>query len=75
MPIHSYLVYPHTGEKKALITNLNKISGCETLESRNDEIVILVTDTESDFQEGLLQEDLKLLPQIQGMALVYGQEE
>ena len=74
MPIHSYLVYPHIGKKRALITNLNKISGCEILDSSNEEIVILVTDTGNDIQEGVLQENLKTVPQIQGMALVYGQE-
>ncbi len=74
MPICSYLVYPRVGEKESLITNLNKISECETIESTNEDIVVLVTDTADDIQEGILQENLKHIPQIQGMALVYGQE-
>jgi len=74
MPINSYLVYPRLGEKEALITHLNKISECETLEASNEDIVILVTDTTDELHEGILQENLKLIPEIQGMALVYAQE-
>ena len=74
MPVCSYLVYPRAGEKDALITHLNQISECETIESTNENIVVLVTDTADDVQEGVLQENLKRISQIQAMALVYGQE-
>ncbi len=74
MPIQSYLVYPRNGERGELISSLKNTPFCEILESNNKDIIILVTDTEDDYQEGMLQENLKLIPQIQGMALVYAQE-
>ena len=74
MPICSYLIYPQSGEKKKLISHLNRFSECEALESLNENMVILVTDTKDDIQEGILQENLKLIPEIQGIALVYAQE-
>lgn len=74
MPIQSYLVYPKADEKKNLILNLSNIPCCEVLESTNEDIIILLTDTADDLEEGQLQENLKAVPQLQGMALVYAQE-
>ncbi len=74
MPIQSYLVYPREGEKQNLNLNLNSLANCETVESTNEDIIILLTDTANDYEEGLLQENLKAIPQLQGMALVYAQE-
>ncbi|MBT6325375.1 MAG: hypothetical protein HOJ35_05360 [Bdellovibrionales bacterium] len=74
MPIQSYLVYPRKDKKQKLLSHLRKLSGCETMESTNEEIIILLTDTSSDFEEGQLQENLKAIPHLEGMALVYAQE-
>ncbi len=74
MPILSYLVYPREGKKERLIRSLQKISSCEILESTNEDILILLTDTKDDYEEGLIQENLKQVPEIEGMALVYAQE-
>lgn len=75
MPVHSYLVYPQTGKKKELVRQLNQIPECETVEATNNELVVLVTDTRSKTQEDRLQERLKLVPEIQNIALVFGQED
>ena len=74
MPVCSYLVYPRTGRKEKLISHFNNFSECEALESLNEDIVVLVTDTKDEVEEGILQENLKLIPEIQEMALVYVQE-
>ena len=74
MPICSYLVYPRIGKKEELISHLNDFSECITVNSLNKDIVILVTDTKDDIEENDLQESLKLIPEIQGMALVYMQD-
>ncbi len=74
MPILSYLVYPREGKKEELISSLQKISSCEIVESINKDVVILLTDTKNDYEEGLIQENLKQVPEIEGMALVYAQE-
>ena len=75
VPIQSYLVYPQVGEKQVLINQLNQFSECEVLESTNEDVVILVTDTQDDKEENLLQENLNAITQISGMALVYAHNE
>ena len=59
MPVCSYLVYPRTRCKEKLISHLNNFFECEALESLNENIVILVTDTKDEVEEGILQENLK----------------
>ena len=75
MPIQSYLVYPRQGQKQTLLSILNQTVHCRTLESLNNDVLILVTDTLNNEEEEILQENLKLIPQIQQMALVYAQED
>ncbi len=74
MPIQSYLVYPTRGNRDDLINTLNAISDCEVTESTNEDIFILLTDTENEEKEYQLQDKLKMIPGIQGMVLVYAQE-
>ena len=74
MPVCSYLVYPHTDKKRQLLSRLDTLSECEAFESVNNALVVLVTETKDDIQEGILQENLKLIPEIQSMALVYAGE-
>ena len=74
MPIYSYIVYPQKGEKEKLAAQLNAMHQCEAFPSTNEDMLILATETADNIQESLLQEGLKLIPQIQAMALVYGQE-
>ncbi len=75
MPIQSYLVYPRQGQKNTLASILNRTAHCQTVESLNKDVLILVTDTLNNEEEGILQENLKLIPEIQEMALVYAQED
>jgi nitrate reductase NapAB chaperone NapD len=58
MPVKSYLARPHEGQFKQLLEQLNKLNGCETVPSTNEEIIVVVTDTLDD------QEDEKLLAMI-----------
>ncbi|MBK25283.1 MAG: hypothetical protein CME70_14910 [Halobacteriovorax sp.] len=74
MPIFSYLVYPRMGKKEELIKSLEGIPECKTVDSTNEDIVVLLTDTSSEEKEMHLQETLKQVPEIEGMALVYAGE-
>lgn len=74
MPVQSYLVYPRENMRSDLISKLSNLNECEVLESTNEELLILLTDTQDSYAEGMLQEELKLIPEIQGISLVFAQE-
>lgn len=74
MPVCSYLVYSHSEDKEALVSQLNKIPECQTVEASNRDMLILVTETKDQIHEKSLQETLMQIPAIQNIALVYGQE-
>ncbi len=72
MPIKSYLVHPHKGKKKELIEALSAISSCEVMPAENEDLVILVTETETEKEEELLKAKLETLPSIKLLAMVSG---
>ncbi|MCF8714930.1 hypothetical protein JM658_08835 [Joostella atrarenae] len=72
MPIKSYIVLPYDGEKEALIKDLQLISGCEIAEASNEEILLLVTDTENESEEDLLKVKLESIRSLKFLAMVSG---
>ena len=72
MPIKSYLAHPHSGKKMELMQTLTSLNYCEVIPAENKELLILITDTESNAQEDDLQEQLNTIKSIKLLALVSG---
>ena len=72
MPIKSYLAHPHMGKKMELMQTLTSLNYCEVIPAENKELLILITDTESNDQEEVLQEQLHTIKSIKLLALVSG---
>ena len=72
MPIKSYLAHPHQGKKTELMQTLTSLDHCEVIPAENKELLILITDTESNLQEDNLQEQLNTISSIKLLALVSG---
>ena len=72
MPIKSYLVHPEIGKKEKLAQDLLKIKGCEVIPAENEELLILVTETNSKKEEEQLKEKLENIADLKLMAMVSG---
>lgn len=72
MPVLSYLAYPAHGEKDSLASALRKFPECEVIESEDDDLLILVTQTESHAAELELEKRLDKVESLSMLALVFG---
>ncbi len=72
MPIKSYIAYPLEGKKDVLIDALKEIKQCEIIPSRNEEIVVVVTETPSDKEDIKLKELIDNLESLKMISLVSG---
>ena len=72
MPIMSYLAWPVTGKKEALIVELQDMPGCDIQPAVNQDVIVLVTNTDHEQQERELQEALKEVKELACLALVSG---
>ena len=51
MSIKSYLVYPTSGCKKELAKELTDIKGCDVINSENEELLIVITESGDKIEE------------------------
>ncbi|HZJ20672.1 MAG TPA: hypothetical protein VFD35_10020 [Pricia sp.] len=72
MPIKSYLAYPHKGKKKYLQQAFLGLEGCEVLPADNEDLLILVTETDSREAEDCLKKKLEAIPSLKLLAMVSG---
>ena len=72
MPIKSYLAHPHEGKKAELLEALVSINNCEAIPAENKDLVILITETETEFEEEQLKAKLETMPSIKLLAMVSG---
>jgi len=70
MPIKSYLAHPHEGKKSELIKALSAINECEVIPARNEELLIVVTDTQDKIEEDNLKEKLETIESLKLLAMV-----
>ncbi len=75
MPIMSYIAYPAGGKKDQLKKALLAIPGCEVIPATNQNILVVVTDTEDKQAEQDLQATLKNIQALQCLALVAGYDD
>jgi nitrate reductase NapAB chaperone NapD len=72
MPIKSYLVYPTQGKQADLEAQLRTLPECEVLPATNHELLVLITDTNDETAEKVLEAKLKEIETLQCLALVAG---
>lgn len=72
MPIKSYLAYPKDGNKDALIKALDAFDECEVIPSENEELLIVVTDTETLEDDLQLKEKIDAIESLKMLSLVSG---
>ena len=70
MPIMSYLVYPVEGRSQELCRRLTQIPRCEVIKAVNSDVLILITDTESEKEDKKLSNKLEKISSLGGLALV-----
>ncbi len=72
MPIKSYLAHPVKGQKELLINELAALKNCDVIPAENKEVIVVVTDTESDTEEEYLKEKIEAFSSLKLLALVSG---
>lgn len=72
MPIKSYLAHPHDGQKKALIDALSALDNCEVIPAKNEDLLIVVTDTQTKAEEDNLKEKIEAIESLKLLAMVSG---
>ncbi|BDD09525.1 hypothetical protein FUAX_19570 [Fulvitalea axinellae] len=72
MPIKSYLAHPHSGQKETLIQALQNIRECEVIPAKNEDLLIVVTETENKDQEEKLTQRMEALAGMKLLAMVSG---
>lgn len=70
VPIVSYLAYAAPSRREALQAELAGIPGCEVVAAKNQEVLVLATDTADEEAETRLQERLSTLASLQCLVMV-----
>ncbi|MBX2947470.1 MAG: hypothetical protein KF725_16700 [Cyclobacteriaceae bacterium] len=72
MPVKSYLVFPIAGAVAQVIEKLQSFNHCEVLPADNREVIVLVTDSDSEKEDEQFLEALKGDTSIQHISLISG---
>ena len=72
MPVFSYLAYPEAGAKDQLLKDLESLQYCEATPAKNQDLLILLTDTPNQDAEKQLQKQLKALKSLQSLSMTFG---
>lgn len=73
MPVCSYLVIPEEGQGPHLARRLGELPGCDVVQARNREVLLLVTDTPGPAEDRRLRSRIEALPGIQALVLSFGE--
>ncbi|GAA3629803.1 hypothetical protein [Flavivirga jejuensis] len=72
MPIKSYLAHPQEGQKEVLMEALSKIDNCEVIPAENKNLLIVVTDTESQTDDEKVKGSIEAIESLKLLAMVSG---
>lgn len=75
MPVKSYLVFPHEGQKECLSEKLCALSWCEVMPAENEDLLVMVTDTKSERDEEDCIAKINEIEELEHYTLVSGFEE
>jgi nitrate reductase NapAB chaperone NapD len=73
MPVCSYLVIPEKGQGGHLTRRLGDLPGCDVVQARNQEVLLLVTDTPGPDEDRRLRSRIEALPGIHALVLSFGE--
>jgi len=71
MPVKSFIAFPKEGLKQQLLSELEKYKECEVIPSESHDLVLIVTDTESDNDKELI-EKINAIDSLQHISFVSG---
>ena len=72
MPIKSYILHFEEGKKEALIEELQKLTNCEVIPAQNHDVIVLVTETETEESDSELYNKLLEIKGLKHLSLVSG---
>jgi nitrate reductase NapAB chaperone NapD len=72
MPVKSYIATPLNGKLKELHLQFEQIEGCEVIPSQNKDVLIVLTDTDTDEQDEKVYQLLLSVPDLEQLTLVSG---
>lgn len=74
MPIKSYIIIPQSEQKQVLMDEIESLEGCEIHPAENQDVLVLVTDTETEREDKALLERIESNRSIKHISLVSGYE-
>ena len=74
MPVKSYIIIPQSDQKEQLVSEIGNIEGCEIHPAENQEVLVLVTDTENESDDKKLFTQIESNQNIKHISLVSGYE-
>jgi len=72
MPIKSYVLHCENEKKEILLQELQKLEGCEVIPAQNHEVIVVVTDTETEELDQELYNQLLEIKGLKHLSLVSG---
>lgn len=72
MPIKSYILHYEENKKEALLNNLQNLPNCEVIPAQNQDVIIVVTDTDSEEKDSELYNQLLEIKGLKHLSLVSG---
>ena len=73
MPVCGYVVLPRPGALEDAARDLRDIEGCEVFPAENDELLLLVTESDSVQHDQELRQRVNGVPGIQALLLTFGE--
>jgi nitrate reductase NapAB chaperone NapD len=72
MPIKSYILHCEDQKKEILLKELHKLPNCEVIPAQNHEVIVIVTDTDSEETDLELYNQLLEIKGLKHLSLVSG---
>ncbi|MGB0896629.1 MAG: chaperone NapD [Flavobacteriaceae bacterium] len=72
MGIISYLAHSHEGKRNELYKALQSIEDCEVIPAENEDVIVVVTDTESKQEDDKVKEQIEAIESLKLLAMVSG---
>ena len=72
MPIKSYILHYEENKREDLIKELQKLQGCEIIPAQNHDVLVLVTETETEELDSKLYNKLLEIKGLKHVSLVSG---
>jgi len=72
MPIKSYILHYEENKKEVLLVELQKLSNCEVIPAQNHDVIVIVTDADSEEIDSKLYNQLLEIEGLKHLSLVSG---